>query len=267
MITRYTALLCLSLILSNNLSAQIFTQVIDEQELQFKVKQIDEFFRRFNYETDYQGNVTVPPSDTIVVDSVQKRKNLMTLLNLEVFKNDKNELDSISSEFLDYVIRHNKTIHYEDTTWYAEATSSTMYRGKSYPIILRLQTERVKDVIYKWVITDVQSPIFDSVTNPENDSISILPGAHGTAFMTLPDFVNSNAKSVRSLYHKNYHTSSLPVFEFLISTKQIKLSPVTKVTYHFCLEDYNFSVERIIRQNSYNQGWLINNIERKNQYQ
>ena len=88
--------------------AQIFTQVVDEQKLQFKVKLVDEFFRRFNYETDYKGEPVVEQPDSIPIDTVVKRKNLTTLFNLDTFRNEHEEMDSISTEFLDYVIRNNR---------------------------------------------------------------------------------------------------------------------------------------------------------------
>lgn len=262
-IMKYIYLLCLLFVVGcGNLRAQIFTQVIDEKELQFKVKQIDEFFRRFNYETDYEGNVIADLPDSLSTDSVLKRKNLMTLLNLDVFANDKNELDSVASAFLNYVIDNHLTIHYADTTWFAEAFLSTTYRGKSDPIRLYLKTEQVKDVIYKWVIADVLSPLLDVLTESVKDSLTIYPGAHGTSFMTVPNQINLNARSVRTLYPKGYQTSSLPVFEFLVSTEQIKLSSITKVNYHFRLDDnYSFVVEKIEKADSYNKGWLINRIE------
>lgn len=246
--------------MADTVNAQIFTQVIDEQELQFKVKQIDEFFRRFNYETDYKDESVAAQVDSVSVDSVMKRKNLMTILNLDSFMDKNKALDSIAAGFLDYVINNGKQIHYTDTTWYAEAVSSLIMSGKSYPIRIFLQTEHVKDVTYKWVITGVETPIFSSLTDSLKLQISILPNAHGTAFMALPGFVNLNAQSVQSLFCKDYKPNMLTVFAYLISTGKIKLQSVTKVIYHFQLDDYKFTVERFEKAKSYNKGWLISKI-------
>lgn len=244
----------------NTVNAQIFTQVIDEQELQFKVKLIDEFFRRFNYETDYKGDPITMKNDSVPLDTVAKRKNLMTLFNLDKFANKEKELDSISSAFLDYVIKRDKKIHYADSTWCAEAFSSFTMGGKSYPIRLFLKTERVQDVIYKWVIEDVQSAAFSSLTDTIKSGVSIMPGAHGSSFITLPETINLNAKSVRSLFHEGYKPNPLTVFEYLVTTGKIKMQSVTKVIYHFHLDDYDFTVQRIEKEKSYNKGWLINDI-------
>lgn len=244
--------------------AQIFTQVIDEQELQFKVKLIDEFFRRFNYETNYKGEPIVEQPDSMPVDTVTKRKNLMTLFNLDTFMNAHKEMDSISTDFLDYVIRNNKKIHYADTTWYAEAVSSAIVDGKSYPIRIFLHTEQVKDVMYKWTITDVESNLFSHLVDSVNPKISIMPGAHGSSFITLPETINLNAKSVRSLFGKNYKPCILTVFDYLVSKGKLKMQNVTKVIYHFRLDDYEFTVERFEKEKSYNQGWLISRIIKLN---
>lgn len=244
----------------NTVKAQIFTQVIDEQELQFKVKLMDEFFRRFNYETDYKGDAIPTRNDTTALDTVAKRKNLMTLFNLDKFANENKELDSISSAFLDYVIKNDKKIHYADTTWQAEAIASFTLGGKSYPIRIVLQTEHVKDVIYKWAIKDIKSTALSCLTDSIKSGVSIMPGAHGSSFITLPETINLNAKSVRSLFHKGYEPNVLTVFEYLVSTGKIKMQNVTKVIYHFQLGDYNFTVERVEKEKSYNKGWLINDI-------
>ena len=247
-------------IISLKSEAQIFTQVVDEQELQFKVKLIDEFFRRFNYETDYAGNPIAAPTDSVPLDTVAKRNNLAMLLNHDIFMNDSTGLNAISTDFLNYVIKHNKQIHYTDTTWYAEAISSVAMDGKTYPINIYLRTEQVKDVIYKWVITDVESPLFASLVDSVETKVSIMPGAHGSSFITLPETVNLNAKSVKSLFYKDYVPCTLTMFDFIVSTGKAKLKHVTKVIYHFNIDDYEFVVERLEKEKSYNSGWLISKI-------
>lgn len=260
---RKLLLLLFVAVIGTKVEAQIFTQVIDEQELQFKVKLIDEFFSRFNYKTDYKGNpVAVQTADSLGLDTVMKRKNLVTLFNLDTFAGENNKLDSISTDFLDYVIKNSKQIHYADTTWYAEAVSSFSMNGKSYPINIFLQTEHVKDVIYKWVITDVVTPEFANLTDSITSEVSIFPGTHGSSFMTLPETINLNAKTVQSLFYKKYAPNVLTVFAYLVSTGQIKLQHVTKVIYHFRIDDYCFTVERFEKEQSYNKGWLISNIRK-----
>lgn len=242
--------------------AFIFTQVVDEQELQCKVKQIDEFFSRFNLETDYMGDPVVARPDSEAVDSVMKIRNLASLLNIDTFINSDNKPDSIATEFLEYVARNNKRIHYADTAWCGEAFASLTYEGKSYPVRIFLRTENVRDVIYKWVISDVRTPVMSLLTDSMARQISIMPGAHGSSFITLPETINLNARDVKSFFPKNYTPDRLSVFAFLVSSGKIQIKNVTKVVYHFRLDDYEFIVERFEKGNSYNNGWLISRITR-----
>ena len=71
-------------------SAFIFTQAVDEEALMSKVKQIDEFFSRFNLETGCNGNPIDSASitiDSIPSDSIMRFRNLASLLHIENFVN------------------------------------------------------------------------------------------------------------------------------------------------------------------------------------
>lgn len=243
-------------------SAFIFTQAVDEEALMSKVKQIDEFFSRFNLETGCNGNPIDSASitiDSIPSDSIMRFRNLASLLHIENFVNEKNEPDSLAWEFIGYVARNNKRIHYADTTWHAEAIASFLHSGKTYPIRIFLKTENVRDVIYKWVITDIDTPLI-SETDSINHSISIMPGAHSSSFITLPETINLNSREIESLFKKDYKPNRLAVFAWLVSSDKIKMKNVTNVKYHFTLDDYQFTVERIENDNTGNNGWLINEI-------
>lgn len=248
-------LLIVSLMSLQSIHAQIFTTVFDEDALQFRVKQIDEFFARFNYETDYKGE---KPNDS--ANKEEHRKNLLTLFNLEKFSNEKQELDPILNKFVDYVINNHVKIHYEDTTWCAEAKGSLMFEGKRNDVTFLLKTERTKDVIFRWVVTEVQSPIFNSFPHHSNDSICISPADHGIGFMTLPEMFNYNKASVGTAFAKGYQRDNLVVFDYLMAKGKIKMNAITKVVFHFHLKNIRFDVERIEKDKGYNQGWLINNI-------
>ncbi len=258
------SLLVLLGVMSTTLYSQIFTEVIDENELIFKVKSIDEFFQRFNYEVNYKGEPVVTQNDTVNSLLEMKRKSLTTLLDFETFLDKDRNTDSISTKFLDYVMERGSKINYADTTWYAEAISSFKMNNKVYPITLYLRTEQVKDVIYKWVIQDVESPLFSNLTDSVSSVHSIFPGAHGTSFITLPETINLNAKNVQSFFYKGYKPNLLSVYAYLIENGLISMQKVTKVIYHIEIGDYKVKVERYDKLNSYNNGWLISEITKNN---
>lgn len=239
-------------------SAQIFTTVIDETALQFRVKQIDEFFTRFNYETDYKGDKPKVPSDR-----EEHRKNLLTLVNIDKFKNKEGKMDSTLTRFVDFVINKNIKINYQDSTWSAEAIGSLMYEGKKYDAVFRLKTERVKNVIYKWVITGIETSLFKQFPIEPKNTITVSPADHGIGFMTLPETLNLNKSAVGTTFAKGYKRNHLAVFDFLMASGKIKMNTITKVLFHFHLKDVDFDVERIEKNQNYNQGWIINSINFK----
>lgn len=253
-------LLAIMLLTMGSADAQIFTTVIDETALQFRVKQIDEFFTRFNYETDYTGKEPQSPTD-----KEMHRKNLLTLVNLDKFKGDGNEPDSVLNRFVDYVIDKNIKIHFEDSTWCAEAIGALTYEGEKYDIVFTLKTEKVKDVIYKWVVTEVSSSLFKNFPNKTQSMITISPAEHGISFMTIPETFNLNKSVVGTTFGKGYQRNNLVVFDYLMASGKIKMNAITKVIFHFYTKDVDFDVERIEKEKGYNQGWLINSINFKNQ--
>lgn len=233
----------------------------DELALRFKVKQLDEFIRRFNYETDYTGKrIERPAFDSLPVDTAWKRKNLMTLLNLEKFQKSDHRLDSLSTAFIEYLIRETPQLHYEDTTWTAEAFATVRYRQQEYPIQLYLRTEQRKGIYYKWILKDVLSPLFAALWPKSNANIFLMPNLHGISFLSLPSFLNENSESVRHLHGKGYELQRLTLFDFLYATRQLEMRAISRVVYHFRLPRYRFRVERFEHRDSYNQGWLINEI-------
>ena len=236
-------------------SAQIFTHVFDENALQFKVKQIDEFFVRFNYETDYKGDKPLDKSD-----KEAQKKNLLTLFNLDKYSKSNHDVDDIANRFADYIIDNGVKIHYEDTIWCAEAKGTIVSGGKNYDIVFWLKPERVQDVIFRWVITDVESSLFKQFPEHPKDSISISPAEHGIGFITLPETFNLNKSAVGTSFFKGYSRNRLVVFDYLMALGKIKMNPITSVVYHFHLNEADFDVERIEKEKGYNQGWLINKI-------
>lgn len=253
---RQLLLFTIALFLSTqNIVAQtmIITHV-DETELQFKVKQIDEFFQRFNYDIDYKWERPQEKNNFTL-----RKKNMQTLFNYDVFSSQEKKIEI--NDFIDYVIDNQIRISYEDSTWYAMAYADAVYNGKKCELQIKLKTERIKDVYYKWVIADVNSPIFSLLQEGPKDSISISPAEHGVSFISLPEFFDLNKANIRALYANGYKSSNLPVFEFLLRNKMLKINMVRSVKYYFELPYAHFCVERIEKEKSYNQGWLINSLK------
>ncbi|MBP3788600.1 MAG: hypothetical protein J6I52_03180 [Prevotella sp.] len=240
-------------------ASQGLPTVFDETELQFKVKQIDEFFRRFNFEETYDGSKAVDKNDSSYTD--MRLKNMATLFNLEKFKGENDILDSTALSLCNHVMEHNKKIDYKDSTWTAEAMCAITYNQKKYPLSIYLKPEQIKGDYYKWVIMDVSSPLFNEPQICSDDSLFLSPAEHGISFITIPEMINKHIKGVRTLSSRMYKYSSLSVFNFLVSHNLLKLSLINSVKFHFKIDNYSFIVERLEKENTYNKGWLINHIE------
>lgn len=256
---KYIVLVVSFLLFSNICRSQILSTVINETALQFRVKQVDEFFQRFNYEVRYTGE---KPSDSR--NSEQGRKNLMTLFNIDKFMKPNHQMDSLAEDFIEYVLKNNVKIHYADTCWYAEAKTSIVCDGKKHNATLILKTEHVKDVIYHWVIADVQSPLFASFPSKPKGHLSISPAEHGVGFISVPESINLNRSALATAMPRGYKRDVLNVLDYLFASGKAKLGPITNVQYRFNIGEYSFVLEHIEKEKGYNQGWLINSIEKNN---
>lgn len=250
------------LVLSANCFGQILPDSIDERALQFKVKQIDEFMNRFNYDISYDGARVKDRKDTEL-----RKKNMYTLFNLDQFGDSIGYPNELVKKFCDDIIRKDVRIHYEDTTWQAELVCEATFNNKLRKISLLLQTEKIREYEYKWVIADVSGDLFETGDQAELQGLLISPAEHGINFMTLPATITSHAKAVAVLSPQGHREDKLSVFNFLVSHGILKIKSIKEVKYHFYLPDYCFEVERIEKDQSYNTGWLINKIEVNHQNQ
>lgn len=241
------------------LLAQFESTVIDELELQFKVKQIDEFMKRFNYDITFNQQPPVSEEDTLAYRR-NRLKNMLTLFNLKKYMNKEKEINDSILLFINYVIDNRYRLNYEDSTWCAELQCEGMYKGKKCMVNLSLHVERIKGVEYKWVIDGVEGSIFEITPKSDVDSLFISPAEHGIGFITLPDIINSNPSAIETLDYRGYIKDNLSVFNYLIASKSLKLVSVNSVVYHYKVGRYAFDVERMEKEGSYNKGWLINNL-------
>lgn len=239
--------------------AQHLPAVIDETNLQLKVKQIDEFMRRFNYDETYEGILPAEPGN-----KEERLRNMLTVFRIKNFT-EQGQLNRTIHEFCNYVIEHNYRLEYEKSDWSAEVTCRAKMNGKPQTVSLELKTEKIRDVLYKWVLTDVSADFLGAKSNESKDSLFISPAEHGISFITLPRIINLSVTDVDTVFKKDWHPDNLSVFNYLISNKILVLSSVEKVSYHFRVGGYKFLVERFEGENTPNQGWLISYVEKQKQ--
>ncbi|MEO8771060.1 MAG: hypothetical protein ABI402_13260 [Ferruginibacter sp.] len=254
------------LILHVCLQAQEFKNDAGEKEKHFinQVKQIDEFFERFN--DDSNSFVREVYKSYKTKFKIDRKTLIKSLFNYEGKSWNNVLMDSFIKKAMFVKMPTGKNWYGEN--WFAEANCKFQYNSSviEIPVILRIMTDEKKRS--KWVIIGIKpSPLKER----ENSRVPIIvrkmktkfidPSSHGTNFIELErDF---NDKDNLSDYFDStffYRQNALPFYHSLINHK-IKLVSVKDIKYHFLnVDDYIFTVEYFPRQ-TLNSGWLISDLK------
>ena len=245
------------LLVACSLSAfpQSIPLVINENFLELKVKQIDEFMHRFNFDTRYDGSI---PGDSVSLE--ERLKNMYTVFKVDRFKTQEGKPNELITGLCKYAIDNKIHLLYEDKNWKAEVVCNALLERKKEQVSVFLQTEQIEGLYYKWVLVGVDGRFMDSFQKPVKDSLFISPAEHGISFMTLPRIVKLNVEGVKTLFNKDWKPDPLSVFSYLICTEKLVLKSTERVMYHWNLGKYSFKVERFEGEDSPNQGWLISEV-------
>ena len=151
-----------------------------EQQLEVRVKQIDEFMTRFNFSTSYDGK-------SISVDSDVKRKklNILSLLDWSVFRTQQKTLLPIAEEFCDTICSRHPKISYAESDWFASVDCSAMYKGKSTGLTMLLKPEQIQNDEFKWSIIGVECKAINTSTinsYKQQSKAFISPAEHGSYY-------------------------------------------------------------------------------------
>lgn len=208
-------------------SQSYFSGPIKEDLLKGRVKQVEEFMARFNYEEDWEGKKVAQRADTIL-----RSKYLHTLFDYSRFRQKNGKLTPLAERFIWDVVRHHRLIHYADTSWRARVKCKALLDGKATKLTLYLHTQQVAPYEYRWLVKKVESPTLTNI--PETImKLSLSPVEHEIGFTGL--------------------LSS--------STAKVKFTKIEDVSYQFfSIPGYAFTIERLERKDSYNTGWLITSL-------
>ena len=223
--------------------------------MRLKVKQIDEFMRRFNFDTAGDGST---PADTASTED--RLKEMYTVFRLKNFTTETGRPDSMMTGLCRYAIDNDVRLRYEDNNWAAKVICNAKIDNKKTEIHLFLQPEHIRDVLYKWVLTDADADFMQPLSANVRDSLFISPAEHGISFITLPRIINLSVADVNSIFRKDWIPDRLSIFSYLVSTGRLSISSVSQVIYHWNLDEYSFDVERFEGEDTPNQGWLISKI-------
>lgn len=254
------------LILKKYSFGQEFTNDAGEKEKHFvyQVKQIDEFFERFN--NDSNSFVRQVYKSYKVKYNIDRKKLIRSLFNYETKTWSKTLIDSFVQKAVQIEMPTAKNWYGDN--WFAEANCKFQYNSAviDIPVILKIVTDEKKRS--KWVITGVKQSLLKEpgdfnipITVRKIKNNFINPANHGTNFIELENAFNN--KEHLSDYFENsffYRKNAVQFYQAIMKDK-IKFLFVKDVKYHFLnVSGFIFTVEYFSRE-SLNSGWLINSLK------
>lgn len=232
-----------------------------EKHFIYQVKQIDEFFERFN-DAPNSFSREIYKSYKIKYN-LDRKKLIKSLFNYEGKTWSQQVIDSFVRKAL--LTKMPSSLNWHGENWYAEANCKFQYNSTiiSIPVILRIMTDEKKRS--KWVITGIKNNL---LKEPQNNGIPITvrtlktkfinPSNHGTNFIELSKVFED--KDHLSDYFDNeffYRANAVQFYQSIMKT-HISFLFVQDVKYHFLnVPGYIFTVDYFQRE-TLNSGWLIN---------
>ena len=237
-------------------SAQIISTPMNENLIKGRVKQIDEFMKRFNMEETWDGQKIKDRSD-----KQYRRKYLKTLFEESTYHSINNDKNGLADAFIEEIVRNDYQLKYEDSTWIAEVACTAMIGNTKQQIKLYLHTQIIRPGEYKWVISNVYGKPFE--VNQEQRGPIISPMEHEIGFIGLMSVPYYQKTNLCQLMDNSFNADKLSILYALMHNNLMKIERIDNVCFHFLtIPNFSFKVERIEKKGSFNTGWLITKLNR-----
>ncbi|MBX2840123.1 MAG: hypothetical protein KTR26_00015, partial [Flammeovirgaceae bacterium] len=241
-------------------SIPAFAQIgngLDDERFAFEVKQIDEFFERFN--NSDKTLISNYIKENFNGHEVTRDELINSLFNMEDNSWNKDE----KNEFI-ALVNGNTTpyfLSFYDPNWFAELNCSVDYKGQSYPLQMIMKVEYSAETeSTKWVISAVKGEFLEPPYST-NKSKSLNPASHGTNFISL-DRAFIDTSNIRNYVSSDFQADQLSIFLSLLPSKSLVFKQVDQITYHFLqVNGWVFTVENFERRTK-NSGWLISKLRK-----
>lgn len=228
--------------------------VLDPYFQRAMVGLVDEFIDRFNGKTSHPD----------INDSSDEgyRKNLWALFDQVMINDTTSEKYKLASDFVDVTVRNKTKIQFKDTTWFALATCNCSLENKELELLMFLTVEHRGGDMYKWVISKIMCPKFD--TKPTNlvGRTMIDPDANENNFMKLSRITSEEPQNITAFMNRNFKYDENSVFAYLVFNNKLKINHVNNLEFVFTqIPGFIFHIHDFARESG-NSGWLISNIYR-----
>jgi hypothetical protein len=232
------------------------------KEYYLQVKQFGEFIDRFNYKSDWKGNLITNE----FAKKISRANYLAYLLNAEdsrLGNSSDSTYNKLCGEFISFVDSPNNpiTINLFSGQVKALAKVNIAYGGKNQSVNLELVPEILDDRSAKWVISKVEASCFASISDSLRTNF-ISPNSHETSFINIKKLNGSTDPLY--FFSNNLATDPTILFVSEIAKNRLIIKNIEKVTYKVSLPGWVITVEEFNRSTN-NSGWLISNIEKVKQ--
>jgi len=233
-----------------------------EKHFIYEVKQIDEFFERFN--NDSSSFIRDVYKQKGIKFKIERPALIRSLFNVVSHSWSASQVDSFIIKAMAIQMPSRKDYYGEG--WFAEAICQFNYNGNTLdiPVILRVSTDKSKHS--KWIIAGIRQTSIkaDGKIIDGGNSISIdhfiSPVSHTNYFIELEKAFDDKAYLFSYFDPTILQKSQSVVFYNAILKNQVKFLHVKEIKYHFLqVSDYIFTVENFQRD-ALNSGWLINRL-------
>ncbi len=235
-----------------------------ENHFIYEVKEIDEFFERFNDEPGSFIRAVYKAHHTKF--NIDRQRLIRSLFNYENMSWD----SSMVNKFISEVTNKKRPIYinFSGGNWYAELTCKFRYNSSFIEIPIIMKIEMTQNKGSKWMIVAVGPSTLKSnmvVAEMAQSKIKtkfISPTSHGTNFVSLKRAFEDRENL--SDYFENAYLKRSNMLEFYnaILNREIEFENVTKIKYHFLVAGkWIFTVEDFTRE-TLNSGWLINQMQK-----
>lgn len=253
---RISSYIILIFVYSNCLSQTFIDNGELNKQFAINVKQIDELFERFNY--DSSSTTFLKKYIDYNKFEISRSFDRVFFLKSIIFSD---LLDTvIVNDFISNIIQSKKPIYlnFYDDDWFASISCSFDYLGKPVIIQLILKNQIKYCKQSKWVIYSVNSDIF-KFSAAIDSTKSMSPMSHAVDFMTINrlffDKVNQN-----NYYKRNFQPDQLSMFYILTFNDMLKFKRINSTKYYFFqIPNWYFTVEHFERKFN-TSGWLISKI-------
>jgi hypothetical protein len=249
--------------------AQVFTNDAGAREKHFiyEVKQIDEFFERFNNDT---GSFIKKAYKTYHVKySIDRSRLIKSLFNYETKSWDQALIDNFVKEVL--LAQNSGKLNFLAEGWFAEAKCKFQYNGSvvDIPIILRIITD--SDRRSRWMIAAVKSNPFNAgaTAAPAGENGNKLkfinPASHANNFIALEKAFDDKENLADYFEPAFFSRNNALAFYNAVLSNSVKFLYVKDITYHFLQVDkWIFTVDHFQRE-TLNAGWLISSLKKSSE--